>query len=108
MNTYRKTAISVGVLFMIATVLNVLGNGLLKLVLDASDYPVRISANEKQVIRGVLLVLLSAFASAGIVIGLYPVLKKHHEAMALGSVGNALHCRSGRRAVTAHVESGIC
>ena len=87
MNTYRKTAISVGVLFIIATVLNMLGNIPLKPILDAPDYLISISANENQVIIGGLLVLLSAFASAGIAFGLYPVLKKHHEALALGSVG---------------------
>ncbi len=87
MNTYRKTAISVGVLFIIATVLNVLGRSFSQPILDAPDYLIKISANENQVIIGGLLVLLSAFASAGIAIGLYPVLKKHHEALALGSVG---------------------
>jgi hypothetical protein len=87
MNTYRKTAISVGVLFIIATVLNVLGKNFFQPILDAPDYLIKISANENQVIIGGLLVLLSAFASAGIAIGLYPVLKKHHEALALGSVG---------------------
>ena len=85
--TYRKTAISVGVLFIIATVLNVLGKSFFQPSLDAPDYLIKISANENQVIIGGLLVLLSAFACAGIAIGLYPVLKKHHEALALGSVG---------------------
>ena len=85
--TYRKTAISVGVIFIIVTVLNMLGNIPLNPILDAPDYLIRISANENKVIIGSLLVLLSAFASAGIAIGLYPVLKKHHEALALGSVG---------------------
>ncbi len=87
MNTNRKTAISVGVLFIIATVLNVLGRSFSQPILDAPDYLIKISANENQVIIGGLLVLLSAFACAGIAIGLYPVLKKHHEALALGSVG---------------------
>ena len=87
MNTYRKTAISVGVLFIMATVLNMLGNIPLNTILDAPDYLISISANENRVIIESLLVLLSAFASAGIAIGLYPVLKKHHEALALGSVG---------------------
>jgi hypothetical protein len=86
--TYRKNAISVGVLFIIATVLNVLGKTkFLDPILDAPDFLIKISANENQVIIGGLLVLLSAFACAGIAIGLYPVLKKHHEALALGSVG---------------------
>ena len=87
MNTYRKTAISVGVLFIIATVLGVLGRSFSQPILDAPDYLIKISANENQVIIGGLLSLLAAFASAGIAIGLYPVLKKHHEALALGSVG---------------------
>ena len=87
MNTYRKTAISVGVLFIIATVLNMLGNIPLKPILDAPDYLIEISANQNQVIMGGLLVLVSALASASIAIWLYPILKKHHEAFALASVG---------------------
>ena len=51
MNTYRKTAISVGVLFIIATVINVLGNAIfLKPILDATDYLIKISANENHII----------------------------------------------------------
>ncbi len=87
MNNFRKNAIIVGVLFIIATVLGVLGRSFSQPILDAPDYLIKMSANENQVIIGGLLVLLSAFASAGIAIGLYPVLKKHHEALALGSVG---------------------
>jgi hypothetical protein len=87
MNYFRKNAIIVGVLFIIATVLGVLGRSFLQPILDAQDYLIKISANENQVIIGGLLALLAAFACAGIAIGLYPVLKKHHEALALGSVG---------------------
>ncbi len=53
----------------------------------APDFLIKIFANENQVIIGGLLVLFSAFASAGIAIGLYPVLRKHNGALALGSVG---------------------
>ena len=88
MNSYRKTAISVGVLFIIATALSVLGKIVfIDPILNAPDYLGKISANENQLILGGLLTLLSAFASASIAIWLYPVLKKHHEAFALGSVG---------------------
>ena len=87
MNTNRKTAITVGVLFIVATVLNVLGKNIYQPILDAPDYLINISANENEVIIGGLLVLFSAFASASIAIWLYPILKKHHEALALGSVG---------------------
>jgi len=88
MNNYRKTALSVGVLFIIATVIGVLGNVIfLEPILDAPDYLVRMAANDNQVILGGLLVFFSAIASASIAIWLYPVLRKHHEALALGSVG---------------------
>jgi hypothetical protein len=88
LGTFRKNAISVGVLFITATVLNVLGKTkFLDPILDAPNYLIKISANENQVIIGGLLVLLSAFACAGIAIGLYPVLKKQNGALALGSVG---------------------
>jgi len=88
MNSYRNNAIMAGVLFIIATVVGLLGNvRFLIPLLDAPDYLIQISANENQVIIGVLLMLISAFASAGIAICLYPILKKHHEALALGSVG---------------------
>ncbi|MGB6369714.1 MAG: DUF4386 domain-containing protein [Atribacterota bacterium] len=86
MNTYRKNAIIVGVLFITATVA-----GILSVVfsgpIDAPDYLINVSANATQVIIGALLVLIMAFACAGIAIWLYPVLKKHNEALALGSVG---------------------
>jgi hypothetical protein len=87
MNSYRKTAIIVGVLFIVATVTGMVGNLSLKPILDASDYLGQISANENLMIIALLLVLISAFASASIAIWLYPILKKHHEALALGSVG---------------------
>ena len=87
MNHLRKNAIIVGVLFIIATVTNMLGNLSIKPILDAPDYLIQISANENLMIIASLLVLISAFASASIAIWLYPILKKHHEALALGSVG---------------------
>jgi hypothetical protein len=87
MNTYRKTAIIVGILFIVATVTNMPGNLSLKPILDAPDYLNQISANKNLMIIASLLVLISAFASASIAIWLYPILKKHHKALTLGSVG---------------------
>ncbi len=88
MNNYRKTAIVVGLLFITATVTNVVGNLLFSNpVLEAPDYLVSASAHANQVATGALLELIAAFACAGIAIGLYPVLRKHNEGMALGSVG---------------------
>ena len=87
MNSYRKNAIIVGVLFITATVAGILSAVFSGSILDAPDYLIKVSANESQVIIGALFVLIMAFAVAGIAIWLYPVIRKHNEALALGSVG---------------------
>ena len=86
MNSYRKNARIVGVLFITATVAGVLSL-LFTGPLNAPDYLLNVSANENQVIIGALFVLIMAFACAGIAIWLYPVIRKHDEALALGAVG---------------------
>ncbi len=60
---------------------------LTKPLLDDPNYLTNISANENQIILGALLQFIMAAACAGIAIGLYPVIRKHNEALALGSVG---------------------
>ncbi|MCD4806347.1 MAG: DUF4386 domain-containing protein [Methanococcoides sp.] len=87
MNSNRKTAIIVGVLFIIATVAYSLGVILLDPILGASDYLTSASENENQMIMGSFLVLIDAVAVAGIGIMIYPILKKRNEALALGYAG---------------------
>ena len=87
MNTNRKTAISVGVLFIIATVAGLLGSGLTGSIVGDPDYLVQIAANKNLIVMGALLAFIAATGSAGIAISLYPVLRKHNEGLALGSVG---------------------
>jgi hypothetical protein len=87
MNTNRKTAIIAGVLFIIGTVAGILSLVFLKPILDAPDYLIKISANENQIIIGALFKFIMGAACAGIAISLYPVLKRHNESLALGSVG---------------------
>jgi len=87
MNTYRKNARIVGILFITATVAGILSVVISRPILDAPDYLIKISASENQVIVGGLFELIMAVACAGIAIWLYPVLKKHNQALALGSVG---------------------
>ena len=60
---------------------------LLDTILDAPDYLSNISANENRVIIGTLSFFINAVALAGIAIVIYPILKKHNEALALGYVG---------------------
>jgi hypothetical protein len=86
MNTHRKTAIIAGVLFIAATVASSLSFIILEPILDALDYLISVSANESQVIMAALLMLIDVVAVVGIAIMMYPILKKHHEAIALGYV----------------------
>jgi hypothetical protein len=48
------------------------------------DYLVHLSTNESQVIVGMLIELIYALAVVGIISTLFPILKKHNEALALG------------------------
>jgi hypothetical protein len=91
MNTYRKTAIMVGVFYIVATVVGLIGLGVfMEPILNAPDYLVRVSANESQVTIAALLELAMAVAVAGIGIAVYPVLRKHNESMAIGYLGARL------------------
>jgi len=87
MNTSRKTARIVGVLFITAMVAGGLRFFLLDPILDAPDYLINVSANENRVIVGALSFFVLAVALAGIAIVIYPILRKQNEALALGYVG---------------------
>ena len=84
-NSNRKTARIVGVLFIIGTVALILSVVALG-ILEDPDYLAKVSANANMIIIGVLLVLIGGFALAMIPVTLYPILRKHNEALALGSV----------------------
>jgi hypothetical protein len=87
MNSSRKIAIIAGVLFIIATVASLLSLPFIAPILDATDYLIKISANENRIAIGALFKFIAAAASAGIAISLYPILKKYNQGLALGSVG---------------------
>jgi len=86
MDSNRKTAIVVGVLFIIATVASILSLPFLE-PMKATNYLVSVSANGDQVTTGALLLFIGAAAAVGIAISLYPVLRKYNEGLALGAVG---------------------
>lgn len=86
MNSNKKTARIVGLLFIAATVFSILGGLFIGPTLDDPDYLVKVSANENQVLLGVLFELVAAGAVAGTAIALFPIFKKHNEALAQGYV----------------------
>ena len=85
MNSNKKTARIVGVLFITATVAVALSLVFLATLFDP-DYLVNGAANENQILLGVLLLLIGAFAIAMIPVLMFPIFKGHNEALALGYV----------------------
>jgi hypothetical protein len=86
MNTSRKTAIIVGVLFIIGTVAGVLSVLVTQSILGDPDYLVKISENENKIVTGALLVLTMGFTLAMVPVMAFPIFKKHNETLALGYV----------------------
>ena len=85
MNSARKTAIIVGVLFIIATVATLVSFFFFEFIYD-SDYLTVVFANENQILIGVLFMITAIAAIIGIPIAMFPILKKHNESLALGYV----------------------
>jgi len=86
MDSNRKTAIIVGVLFITATVSSLL-SGVFSTSITSPDYLTAVSANENQVLIGVLFQLTLTASVVAIPIMMFPILKKHDESLALGYVG---------------------
>jgi hypothetical protein len=86
MNTDRKTAMIVGILYIVGTVTGVLSVAFAKPILDAQNYLVRVSANGSQIVVGALFVLIMGFALAMVPVLMFPILKKQNEGLALGYV----------------------
>ncbi|MBA3873640.1 MAG: DUF4386 domain-containing protein [Anaerolineae bacterium] len=83
MNTDRKNAVIVGIFFIFATVTAILGFLLYQPIFVGPDYLVNGAAHKDQVILGVLMELILAIADIGTAIGLYPILKRYGERIAL-------------------------
>ena len=84
MNTGRKTAIIVGVLYIIGTVAGTLSLTFTAPIRNAQDHLHYISANENQAVMGAFFVLLMGLVLAMIPIMLFPILRKYNEVLALG------------------------
>jgi len=85
MNSTRKIAMISGVIFIIATVVVFVADALTP-GLTGTNYLTLFSANTNRVAAGALAYLVSAFASGGIAIAMYPVMKGSNAGLALGSV----------------------
>jgi len=86
MKTYRKTAIIVGVLYIIGTVAGVASVIATGPVLGGSDVVAKVAASPNQLTIGALLVLLMGLALAMVPALLFPIFRKINEVLAVGYV----------------------
>ena len=86
MNNFRKTAIIVGVLYIIGTVAGVLSAIVSTPILDGPDFLNKVSANENQFVIAALFVLLMGLALAMVPVMLFPIFRKINEVLAVGYV----------------------
>ena len=86
MFSYRKTAIIVGVLFIIGDIAGVLSYVVTGGLLDGPDALSKIAASQNHVVLGALLVLVMGLALAMVPVLMFPVFKRYSEVLALGCV----------------------
>ncbi len=86
MNTYRKTAASAAILFLIALFFDLAASNMYQPILNAPDYLVTVYPNKTLVTTGILLDFICAPAMILIPIVLFPLFKMFDERLALGYV----------------------
>lgn len=86
MTSNKKTARIVGALFITVVASFLIGDKLLGSILSTPDYLVNVYPNKTKVIIGVLFELIEVVAVVGIVVMMFPILRKHNESIALGYV----------------------
>lgn len=85
--SHRKTAIAVGVLFLVGMVVGVGGNGVIQSILGAPDHLATLTANSTLLGIGALLLLMASAGDAAHGILMLPVLRRHSERLAFGYLG---------------------
>lgn len=83
----RKTAIAVGILFLIATGFLYIGEAVYGPFLGGADYLGRAFPNKSVAVFGMLLEFVCVIAIPLISVLLFPILRRRHEALAIGYVG---------------------
>lgn len=88
MPTYRVNSIAVGVLFIACSAASILSVVPLGGSVSAPVDFASLAANDNQVVVTALIEFVWAATAAGIAIGLYPVLRRHNPALALGAAAS--------------------
>ena len=82
----RRTAITVGTLFIIGDIAGVLSYVVTRGLLDGPDALTKIAANQSHLALGALLILIMGLALAMIPVVMYPIFRRYNEVLALGTV----------------------
>jgi hypothetical protein len=82
----RRTATTVGALFIIGDIAGVLSVVVTRGLLDGPDALTKIAANQSELALGALLVLTMGLALAMIPVVMYPIFRKYNEVVAVGTV----------------------
>jgi len=90
MNTYRTTAIVVGVVYLAGFVVGLMGNGLIQSILGAPDHLSTVSANSMMLAIGAILWLMAVAGDAAHGVLMFPVLKQHSERIAFGYLASRI------------------
>lgn len=86
LRTYKRTALIVGILFILGTVCGI-ASGIVTAPISAeSTFPLNVAANATQWIVGTLFVMGMGVSLAMMPVVLYPVFEKHNQVLALGAV----------------------
>jgi hypothetical protein len=86
MRSHDARATTAGVLFIAATATSLVATALLGSLLDGPGVLATVALHQNRLLAAALFQLLAAFTSAAIAVTLYPVLRQHAAATALGSV----------------------
>ncbi len=82
----RRTAITVGTLFIIGDIAGVLSYVVTQGLLDGPSALTKIATNQSHLALGALCVLIMGLALAMIPLVMYPIFRKYNEVLALGTV----------------------
>lgn len=86
MKSSKRVAITVGVLFLVALIFNLIASEIFKPILNVQDYLVHLYPNKTKVIIGNLLNFSCAIAMIFIPIILFPITKKNNPNLAISYV----------------------
>jgi len=86
MNSNRKAAKLVGVLFILAAVAAVIGLNLYAPILNGPDYLLKGSEHANQVILGAVMELILVLSAVGTATTMFPLLRQYNESIALWHV----------------------